>query len=328
MMTAAMSSGRHRSISGPIIYGSFSVALTAALLAGWVYVILKNLELTQQWVSNLWLLGAGVVSFLAIMTVLILFSVFLAREILEVRRQTTFVDSVTHELRSPLASLRLCLETLARTDLPDAKREQLRQMMLEDVERLSAFIDDILEAGRHEHGQKRASAVNCVPLRQLVQRCAGVVNKRHKISEDAIKIEIADDLQVMSDRTALEVVVKNLLDNAVKYSSETVDVRVRAWRTRDDRVRLEVSDQGVGIPKRALRRVFHRFYRVDDEAVRSRRGTGLGLFVVKALVHDLGGKLQAHSDGPGRGARMTVVLPMGRRDARDAADELPEEACG
>jgi signal transduction histidine kinase len=322
-----MGARRHRSISGPIIYGSASVALAAALLAGWVYVILKNLELTQQWTGNLWLLGAGVVSFLAIMTVLVLFSVFLAREILEVRRQTTFVDSVTHELRSPLASLRLCLQTLGRTDVADEQREQLRQMMLADVERLSVFIEDILEAGRLEHGQGRGRGVHRVALGPLVTRCAAIVRKRHEIADDAIDIEVPEGLEIVTDRTSLEVVVKNLLDNAVKYSGETKEVRVRAERSKGDRIRIEVIDRGVGIPKHALRRVFHRFYRVDDEAVRARRGTGLGLFVVKALVRDLGGKLEAHSDGPGRGTRLTVMLPQRRDDAHDA-EALREEAPG
>ena len=133
-----------RSISGPIILSSVSVALTATLLVGWILVIYRNQVLTQNWVGNAWLVVAGVVFFGAIDTVVILFPVFLAREILEVRRHTSFTDSVTHELRSPLASLRLCLQTLAREDLKDHQRDQLREMMLIDVERLTGFIVDIL----------------------------------------------------------------------------------------------------------------------------------------------------------------------------------------
>ena len=319
-----MKTRRHRSISGPIIYGSVSVVLTAALLAGWVYVILKNLELTQQWVGNLWLLIAGVVSFLAIMTVLILFSVFLAREILEVRRQTTFVDSVTHELRSPLASLRLCLETLGREGVVEEQREQLRHMMLEDVERLSSFIEDILEAGRLEHGQARGRAISRVDLTGLIERCMAAVRKRHTVPDGAITVDVPVGLAIVTDATALEVIVKNLLDNAVKYSGETIDVRLDVRRTSPHRLRIEVTDRGVGIPKHAIRRVFDRFYRVDEEAVRSRRGTGLGLFVVKALVSNLGGKLRAHSEGENRGTRMTVVLPLGPADDTSvSSDEIP-----
>lgn len=323
-----MASRRQRSISGPIIFGSASVALSAALLVGWVYVILKNQELTQQWVANLWLLVAGIFSFSVVITVLILFSVFLAREILEVRRQTTFVDSVTHELRSPLASLRLCLETLGRSGLGEAQREQLREMMLDDVERLSAFIDDILEASRLEHGEQGGREVRRVELTPLVERCATAVRKRHKIPGDAIRIEIEDGLDLVSDPTALELIVKNLLDNAVKYSEEPVDVVVRAHPTRSNRMRLEVIDKGVGIPKRALGRVFDRFYRVDTEVVRTRRGTGLGLFVVKALVKTLGGKLRAYSHGSGRGTRMSIDLPLRRGREEALSDAAPRKAYG
>src|SRR5690606_27870609 len=127
------------------------------------------------------------------------------REILEVRRQTTFVDSVTHELRSPLASLRLCLETLGRPGVADDQREQLRLMMLEDVERLSAFIDDILEAGRLEHGQRHGRAVSRVALASIVQRCVAAVRRRHKVPEGAISVDIEDGIQLMTDPTALEV---------------------------------------------------------------------------------------------------------------------------
>lgn len=308
-----MAPRRHRSITGPIISGSISVALTVALLIGWIYVILKNQELTQQWVGNLWLLVAGVISFVTIMTVLILFSVFLARQILEIRRQTTFVDSVTHELRSPLASLRLCLQTLGREGLNPSHREHLREMMLSDVERLSAFIDDILEANRIEHGG-RGRTQSTFELEPLVQRSVGSVCRRHKLEPESIELDIEPNLQLATDPGALEIILKNLLDNAVKYSDPPPRVRVHAYR-RDKHVVLEVRDRGVGIPKRLLKRIFDRFYRVDEEVIRARRGTGLGLFVVKALVVGLGGKLSAHSDGPGEGTTVTVVLPARKHGA-------------
>lgn len=314
-----------RSISGPIIYGSISVTLALALMVGWIYVILQNQELTQRWVGNLWLLVAGIASFATIMTVLVLFSVFLARQILEIRRQTTFVDSVTHELRSPLASLRLCLETLERPGLEPEQEARLREMMVEDVERLSAFIDDILEANRTEHGREGHS-ITTVDLPVLLERCIASVSKRHKADPSIFTLDVAPDMQIDSDPAALELVFKNLLDNAVKYSDPPATVHVSAKES-DQGVIIEVTDRGVGIPRRAIKRIFERFYRVDDEAVRSRRGTGLGLFVVKALVRNLGGKLRAHSDGPGKGTRMTIQLPNLRRDAM-AVEALTDKAYG
>lgn len=309
----APSSGRMarpstRSISGPIIYGSIAVALTTALLVGWIYVIVRSQELAQQWAAgNVWLLVAGIISFIAVITVLVLFAVFLAREILEGRRRTTFVDSVTHELRSPLASLKLCLETMRRPGLGAEQRDHLHEMMRDDVERLSAFIEDILETTRIEQSPKGRSVVR-VDLTDLVERCIALVVRRHHLSRDVITVEIDPELSFVTDRGALEVVIKNLLDNAIKYSDPPLQISVHALREGNN-VRISVSDRGIGIPKRALRRVFDRFYRVDEEAVRARRGTGLGLFVVQALVRAMGGRLTAHSEGPGTGTRMTVVLP-------------------
>lgn len=311
-----MAPRRNRSISGPIIYGSASVALTVALLVGWIYVILRNQELTQQWVGNLWLLISGIVSFVTIMSVLILFSVSLARQILEVRRQTTFVDSVTHELRSPLASIRLALETMGRQGLAQPQRDKLRNMMLGDVERLSGFIDDVIEATRLEGGRE-SHAMSPVDVGVLALRCADTIARRHEVDKEAITVNVDTNLVMRTDPTSLEIIIKNLLDNAVKYSDRPANVRMRA-HVEDEQVVLTVVDDGVGIPRRDLRRVFRRFYRVDEEAVRARRGTGLGLYVVRALVKTLGGKMTAASEGPGKGTTMTVTLPQ-RLQQRPAA---------
>ncbi len=309
-----------RSISGPIIWGSVSATLTVLMLVGWIYVILKNQEFTQQWVANFWLLVGGIVSLVAITTVLILFSVFLARQILEIRRQTTFIDSVTHELRSPLASIRLGLQTLGRAGLATEQKELLREMMLDDTERLAAFIDDILEATRLEYG-RAGQMISVVSLEELVYACAATVTRRHKLEPEVVEVDITDDIELDTDATALETVLKNLLDNAIKYSDPPVRVQVTGRLRERGTAELCVRDHGVGIPASELRRIFDRFYRVDSEAVRTRRGTGLGLFVVKALVEDLGGRMRAHSDGPGKGTTMTITVPSRPRDADAQAQE-------
>ena len=302
-----------RSLSGPIILSSVAVVLSGALLVGWIWVILKNLELTEQYVQNTWLLVGGVLSFAAIMTVLVLFSVFLAREILEVRRQTSFMDSVTHELRSPLASLRLLLETLSRSEISNEQRTELREMMLEDVERLSAFVDDILEASKLAHGMS-SQAWGEVAIREMIERCVGTMHRRHKMEKGQVRVEIDGDPRVETDPTALEIIIKNLLDNAVKYSGPDRAIVVRSVVRPSGMVTIEVHDNGIGIPPRALKRVTDRFYRVPDENVRARRGTGLGLFVVSALTRNIGGKLVIQSGGVGRGTTASISLP--RKKAR------------
>jgi signal transduction histidine kinase len=297
-----------RSLSVPIALGATSVPLSIALLVGWILVVSQNTALTREVTQNMWLLVLGILSLAVVTGVLVMFSVFLGREILEVRRQDSFIDSVTHELKSPLASLKLCVETLGRPGLGEQQRQALRDMMMDDVDRLSSFIDDVLHASRLSHDRVGLD-VSQVRVADVVDRCIDGVMQRHRVARKSLRVEVDPELAVSTDRAALEIVVKNLLDNAVKYSGERVDVSIRAVRERGGGARIEVADRGIGIPRKDLKRVFHRFYRVPGEHVRSRRGTGLGLFVVSALVRNMGGRVEAHSDGLGQGTTIRVLLP-------------------
>ncbi len=301
---------RYRSISLPIILASVSMALSIALLVGWTLLVVENVALSQQVVSNGWLLVAGNLAFIVIMTVLVLFTVFQVRQILEGRRQIRFIDSVTHELRSPLASLKLTVQTLKRRQLTEAQRAQLHTNMLDDVDRLSAFIEDILEASRLDEGDGDID-LSEIDLADVAERCAERVRRRFKAPPEAIRIEVPPGTVIVTEQTSLETILRNLLDNAVKYSDEPVDVVLRASTLRGERVEIAVTDKGIGIPKEHLKRVFQRFYRVQSESVRSRRGTGLGLFVVSSLVHHLGGELTADSPGAGLGTTFRFSLPVG-----------------
>ena len=298
------------SISIPITLGAITVLLSLALMVGWSFLLGQKITRSTDIALDVWLLVLGALSFVLIIVVLVLFVISLARGIIEVRKQDTFIDSVTHELKSPLASLQLCLETLAREGLEDGAREKLRSMMLEDVDRLRAFIDDVLEANRLSYARPGMLNLSDVPLSQLAERSAEAVRVRHKLAPDEVSVDVADDLIVTTDRAALEIVVNNLIDNAAKYSDRPARVAVVARRDSEKRVRFEVSDNGIGIDRKNLKRVFHRFYRVEDEEVRQRRGTGLGLFVVWALVKQLGGDVQAFSEGRGQGTTMRVELPI------------------
>jgi signal transduction histidine kinase len=297
-----------RSISRPIVIAGGAAALTVALGIGWTFVLGENLSLTRDAVPYSWLLGAGMASFVVIVSALAILCVFLVREILESRRQERFIDSVTHELKSPLASIKLCLETLGREGLPAERKDGLREMMLEDVERLSSFIDDVLEASRLSLG-RRPWQIADVAVLDLAARCADRVIRRHKLGPEAIALDVPAGLSVRTDPTALEAVLGNLLDNAVKYSDDPVVVRLSAAEDPGGGVLLAVSDQGIGLPAKYVGRVFERFFRVPTEAVRTRKGTGLGLFVVASLVRELGGRIEARSDGPGAGAEFRVTLP-------------------
>lgn len=290
---------------------SIALPIAIALLVGWALVFARNLADGGDVAQNVWLLVLGVVAFVVLVIQMIMFAVFLGREILEVRRQDSFIDSVTHELKSPLSSIKLSLQTLGREGITDEKRELLRKMALGDVDRLSLFVDDILQASKIAHGREPRGVVNQgeVRLAHLACECADAVAGHHGLDDDAIRVTIDDELTAWTDSAALRVVVRNLIDNAVKYSDAPAAVTVSATRADDGAVTLEVHDEGIGIPEQDLKRVFHRFYRVPDETVRKRKGTGLGLFVVWALVRNLGGRIEARSNGPGTGTTMTVSLP-------------------
>lgn len=307
-----------RSITLPIVLGVLAEALTITMLFGWIGVLVQNRALTAQVGANTgWMVG-GIVSLVAIGTVLVLFSVGLVREIRTVRQQVSFIDSVTHELKTPLAAMKLCVETLDRRALSEAQRADLHRMMLDDIDRLSAFIDDVLEASRAGPTSDRPFEV--VSVAAVVDRaCARI---REAGQSDGVHVDVPADLLLHTDPTSLEVVLRNLIDNAVKYSDPPVDVQVRvAAGAREGTVDFVVQDQGIGIPKGQLKRVFERFYRAPFERVRARRGTGLGLYVAAVLVRGLGGVLRADSPGPGRGTTMSFTLPVARTAAgRRAVD--------
>ncbi len=304
-----------RSISVPITMGAIAVPLCAALLVGWTVLFGQKIAQEQEIVVEVWLLVLGAISFTVIIGVLVLLSYFLAREILEVRRQNSFIDGVTHELKSPLASIRLCLDTLAREDLPPEQVGRLRDMMRSDVDRLTDFIDDVLNSTRLSHDGKTLLNLAEFSVSELVLEVAEAARKRHALPPEAIEFDVGPQLRLNTDRPALQLVLKNLVDNAVKYSNEPVRVHVRAHLRTDGKdaerpLQIEVQDEGIGIPKPHLSRVFHRFYRVEHEKVRARKGTGLGLFVAYQLVRNLGGHIRAESEGVGQGARFVLQLPV------------------
>jgi len=294
-----------RSLSTPITLTSVGVALSLGLLVGWTLLIIDTLT-----TGTTWLLVLGIVSIAFIMVVLLLSGISLARAIVEGRQQRTFVDSVTHELKSPLASLGLCLETLARTDLTEVQQSELRQMMRQDVERLSAFIDGVLAASQVAN-QKRDQRRELLPvvIADLAETALAKVLRRHsEATVAAVEIDVPRGLTVMTDEIALQTIVENLLDNALKYSPEPSGVSLSAT-AEGGLLRLAVSDHGIGIAAPELARIFRRFFRGDSDEVRTRSGTGLGLHVASELARSLGGRLEASSPGPGQGSTLVLTLP-------------------
>jgi signal transduction histidine kinase len=310
MLGIAMPRPLNRSISVPIVLSVIAVLLTVAMLVGWIWVLQENLSLTRALWANRWLLAGGIVSLAVIVSVLVLFSVSLVREILEGRRQQTFIDSVTHELKSPLASIKLCLDTLPRGGLSAPQREELRQMMLNDVERLTVFVDDILEASRIAHGL-RSQLWTVVRISALLESAADSIRRRYNLAADDIVLCVPADIELTTDPTALETIFKNILDNAVKYSPLPPQVQVDSRPASSGRLEISVRDNGIGIERAQLKRIFKRFHRVPSAAVNERSGTGLGLYVVAQLLRNLGGTVRAESAGNNQGTTVIIRLPLG-----------------
>jgi signal transduction histidine kinase len=265
------------------------------------------------------LLALGTVFFGLLIAGLALLCAWLVREMRLNQRQRAFLDAVTHEMKTPLASLRLYVETLVRHDPAPADRGQFLQRMREDVERLERSVDQILAAARAEVRLRRRSLAT-IELPDLLERCAREVRDRYKLPASAVCVDAELPARVRGDPEELELAFCNLLDNAVKYSPTAVEVEVVVRADGEGRIGVEIVDRGVGIPRRELRRIFQPFYRASRDVQRRVAGLGLGLFIVRHLIRRQGGWVTARSEGPGRGSRFLVRL---RAAGAPAVSSLP-----
>lgn len=302
------------SIAPPIIWGTILIIICLALLTLWNVVLvtdylrLKRLADTQvtsssgRWV----ILVVGCILLTGVLIGLILFLVSLVRQIRHNRAQQNFIDSVTHELKTPLTSLKLHLQTLQRGRVPLERQAEFHQVMLQDVERLSQLLDHVLEAARLE--RRQPVTLETVPLRPLLSEVAETIRARYHLDPSAISLAEGDAL-VRSEPSALHMVFLNLMDNAVKYSGDNVAVAIGVEPMPAGGAVVRVRDSGMGLPEDQRKRIFQRFYRVGNELTRSQPGTGLGLYLVRETVRALGGKVKVESAGLGQGSTFIVRLP-------------------
>ncbi len=277
------------------------VALAVALNVGWIIL---------NWREGVLLLF-GIIFFALIIAGMVVNTIFLVRELRHSERHDSFINAVTHELKTPVASIRLHLETLQRRELPEAQKQEFYRLMLSDTDRLTETVEQVLRAGRA--GDKTAGREKVeVDFRQLVRDCMDAARARHHLPPETLHYEEAagsNGLCVRGSAEDLRTAVFNVLDNAIKYSGDSVEVRVRLETPDEKRVVLRVQDQGVGIPAEDVKRVFKRFYRVTHRSLAHIKGTGLGLFIVKAIAQKHGGKVFAESDGEGHGTTIVLELP-------------------
>jgi len=224
--------------------------------------------------------------------------------------QRSFVSNVTHELKSPVASIQLALETMALRDLPEGKRQEFLGMMLDDTERLTTLINRILGAARIDK-QRGHYSLESTSMRRFVEEL--LEEDRHLFEKDGhvVILEKGADARVAIDRVAMRVVVSNLIDNAARYSPRGSTIRIRLQRDLRS-CRLEVIDSGEGIARKDFKNVFKMFWRGESNPSH-KRGTGLGLYIVRHIVKDHGGRVWAWSAGLGRGSTFSVRLPRMRK---------------
>jgi signal transduction histidine kinase len=265
----------------------------------------------------------GSLLFLLLIAGLVLIVLLLLREVRLNERQSNFVSAVTHELKTPVASLKLYLDTLEYRELPAERRSQFYRTMRQDIDRLNATINNVLNAAMYT--DRPVADPRPLDLARLARRAAELTETRHQLAKGTVRCQAPASLRVAGDAQALETALLNLLDNAVKYSRDRLDVEVEVWGDGDGQAHVRVRDRGIGISRTHLPFVFTRFYRIGAEVRRSRTGTGLGLFIVRAIVKGHRGSVSVDSAGPDRGSTFTITLP-GLLEPESEQDGQPEAA--
>jgi len=265
----------------------------------------------------------GSLLFLLLIAGLVLIVILLLREVRLNERQSNFVSAVTHELKTPVSSLKLYLDTLEYREVPSERRAEFYRTMRQDIERLTATINNVLSAAMYT--DHPVADPRPLDLARLARRAVELTLTRFQLPRDAIVYEGAKSLRLAGDAQALETAILNLLDNAVKYSKDKVKVEVEAWGDADGQAHLRVRDHGIGVSRTHLPFIFTRFYRIGSEVRRSRTGTGLGLFIVRSIVKGHRGTIAADSPGPERGAAFTISLP-GLLEPEAEEESAPEAA--
>lgn len=289
---------RRKTVIFFLVLGISLSVLAVALNVGWILLNLREVVL----------LVLGAVFFGLIITGLILNTIFLVREIRRNEQHDAFINSVTHELKTPIASIKLYLDTLRTRSVTPEKQREFYDVMLADTDRLLGTVEQVLKAGgAKEKTRLKASEVS---LNQLLNDCIAIIRAQRNLDDSVIRFtEPTEAMTIMGDEAELKTAFINLLENAVKYSKDEPKISIRIKRAKlNKRVEVFIKDNGLGIPARDLKRIFKRFYRVAESS--ETRGTGLGLFIVKSIIERHGGRVSAQSRGEGLGSTFIVQLPI------------------
>jgi signal transduction histidine kinase len=296
-----MISGRRRSVIFFTVLGICLVALAVTLNVSWIVL---------NWRTGV-LAILGVIFFLVLIAGMVLNTIFLVREIRRNEQHDSFINAVTHELKTPVASIRLYLQTLQTRELDDERRREFYRIMIEDSDRLLHTIEQVLRAGS-SGSRLRRSARTRVDLGDIARECVNLARTRFHLGEESLAYEqhvSSGPPVVMGDPDELKAAVWNLVDNAVKYSPAAVSVTVALEDVEGQKLAVRVRDRGAGISPAELKRIFKRFYRIPASVAARTKGSGLGLFIVRSVAKKHGGRAFAESLGAGQGSTFTLMLP-------------------
>ncbi len=287
------------SLTAPITLGVVMIVLVVILAVIWIISSLLA-------VGNLAIFATGTVLLAGVLGGVIAYLTLTVKAFNLNRRQSNFIDAVTHELKSPIASLKLYLQTMARRSVDQQQQQDFHKIMLEDVERLDSLINHLLDAARIER-KVESSSEQDVRLDQLLEQCGSAICIRYQVPSETVQID-SPQVTVRSQLIQLEILFRNLIDNAVKYGGSPPRVQVRVRPDADHGVMVSILDNGAGIPSNQRRKVFGRFIRLGNELERSTPGTGLGLYLVRNVIKAIHGTIRVSDREPGSGTEFEVTL--------------------
>ena len=301
------------SLRWPITLGVIMIVLVVALIVGWVIVTVNN---TEQSAAYWALLAVGTTFLVLVLVGVVLYLLISIKEIRLNRRQSNFIDSVTHELKRPIASLKLYLQTLSRRNVDEQRQADFYRFMLEDVDRLDNLINHMLDAARLDQQPVEADIAD-VELATMLQTCAATACARYHLPTETVQLRLEPTI-VRGRPIDLEMIFRNLIDNAIKYSGSSPQVEIESQPRGSETIVTRITDNGIGIPPALRRKIFGRFVRLGSELERSQTGTGLGLFIVRNLVTRLKGRVLVRDRDGKPGTVFEVQLPGRPMPARIA----------
>ena len=301
-----------RSLRAPVTLGVVLIVLIVILAAVWISGGVIGAMGDSQWRPAFWaILATGGVLLSGVLAGVIAYLTLTVKAFRLNQRQSNFIDSVTHELKSPIASLKLYLQTMAQREVGEEQQRDFRRIMLEDVERLDSLINHLLDAARIDRDAKPIDEES-IRLDELLRQCGQATCLRYKLPAETVRVQ-SPKITLVSKLVQVEILFRNLIDNAVKYGGSPPRVEVIAEPTSGDQVAVRIADNGPGIPANQRRKVFGRFVRLGNELERSTPGTGLGLYLVRNVTKSLGGtiRLRDRESSAGNGDDVAPIPSMG-----------------